>query len=291
MGRRSPGNATLRLVAFISIAVFVITLYLFTSKPELLGRVGKNINEASASWRHSGNDRITRPDESPIRKALVAASVKGNDVSWMHDFFPDWQPNIYVMNDPTANLTVKENKGNEAAAYLTYIIDNYDNLPDVMVFIHALRYQWHNEDPMYDHVPVLRNLSLAHVFENGYVSLRCTWDVGCPAEMYPVGDDAPDFDPHWPFVNMRKAYGKGFKALFPDTPLPERVGAPCCSQFAVTKASVRMRSLEDYERYRRWLWETDMESMISGRIMEYVWHSMFSAIPPQLQALANNPQS
>ena len=30
-----------------------------------------------------------------------------------------------------------------------YIIDNYDTLPDVMVFIHSLRYQWHNDDPLY----------------------------------------------------------------------------------------------------------------------------------------------
>ena len=26
---------------------------------------------------------------------------------------------------------------------------NYDNLPEYMVFLHSLRYQWHNEDPMY----------------------------------------------------------------------------------------------------------------------------------------------
>lgn len=29
------------------------------------------------------------------------------------------------------------------------MIDSYDNLPDVMVFMHNGRYQWHNDDPLY----------------------------------------------------------------------------------------------------------------------------------------------
>jgi hypothetical protein len=31
----------------------------------------------------------------------------------------------------------------------SYIIDRYDDLPDYIVFIHGLRYQWHNDDPIY----------------------------------------------------------------------------------------------------------------------------------------------
>jgi hypothetical protein len=30
-----------------------------------------------------------------------------------------------------------------------YIIDHYDKLPDVVVFMHSERYQWHNDDPIY----------------------------------------------------------------------------------------------------------------------------------------------
>ena len=82
------------------------------------------------------------------------------------------------MNDAGANLTVAKNKGNEASAYLTYLITHYHNLPDYMVFIHGKRYQWHNDDPMYDHVPIIRNLRLAHVDKVGYASLRCTWEPG-----------------------------------------------------------------------------------------------------------------
>jgi hypothetical protein len=61
--------------------------------------------------------------------------------------------------------------------------------------------------------------------------------------------------------------------LFPGVEVPEVVGTPCCSQFALSKAKIRKRSLEQYIRLRRWLMETELEAGISGRILEYSWHS------------------
>ena len=63
------------------------------------------------------------PKSPPPSKAAVVASMKGDDTSWLHEYFPDWQPTIYVMNDRKAKLTVAKNKGRESMAYLTYIID------------------------------------------------------------------------------------------------------------------------------------------------------------------------
>lgn len=31
----------------------------------------------------------------------------------------------------------------------SYMINAYDNLPDVVVFMHSDRYQWHNDNPLY----------------------------------------------------------------------------------------------------------------------------------------------
>ena len=33
------------------------------------------------------------------------------------------------------------------------MIDHYDDLPNVMVFMHSERYQWHNDDPIYGTFP------------------------------------------------------------------------------------------------------------------------------------------
>jgi hypothetical protein len=37
-------------------------------------------------------------------------------------------------------------KGNEASAYLEYIINNYENLPDICIFVHGHRNSWHNKE-------------------------------------------------------------------------------------------------------------------------------------------------
>ncbi|KAF2146922.1 uncharacterized protein K452DRAFT_315120 [Aplosporella prunicola CBS 121167] len=98
-------------------------------------------------------------------KAFVVASQKGDNTSWFAEQFPDWARYIYVVDDATASLTVPANKGREAMVDLTYtitlgiltplpfpsfLIDNYDALPNSMLFLHAQRYQWYNDDPDYD---------------------------------------------------------------------------------------------------------------------------------------------
>ncbi|KAI9713341.1 MAG: hypothetical protein M1828_001434 [Chrysothrix sp. TS-e1954] len=213
-------------------------------------------------------------------KAIVAASVKGDNVTWLHEYFQDWEINIYVMNDPHAKMTVTKNKGNEASAYLTYIITHYHNLPDHVVFVHARRYQWHNEDPMYDHVPVLRSLQLAHVTNVGYASLRCTWEPGCPVRL------RPEVSAQDGIFGIRSEYAKSFKQLFPGADVPREVGAPCCAQFAVSRQRIRQRSVFYYERLRQWIWDSELLAGRSGRILEYMWHIAFgqSAVDSMLSA-------
>jgi len=68
-------------------------------------------------------------------------------------------------------------------AYLTYVIDHYDNLPSTIVFLHAHRdgflLAWHNDAPLHDNVNAMRMLRTDFVEENGYVNLRCNWNPGC----------------------------------------------------------------------------------------------------------------
>lgn len=70
-------------------------------------------------------------------------------------------------------------------------------------------------------------------------------------------------------------YPNRFLELFPGAEVPEVVGAPCCSQFAVSREKVHELEQEEYVRLRQWLIESDLESGVSGRILEYSWHSMF----------------
>ncbi|KAK2746789.1 hypothetical protein FQN57_002831 [Myotisia sp. PD_48] len=221
------------------------------------------------------------PRKTRVSKELVVASIKSENTTWVSEELPDWPANIYNVDDPDAKLSVPMNKGREAMAYLTYIIDRYESLPDYSVFIHGLRYQWHNDDPIYDGVPIIRALRLSFVSKVGYAPLRCVWSPGCPFELHPlkpVGlDNGPDHR-----NETERAFAASFRALFPDTEVPNLVGAPCSSQFALSRQQILRRPKRDYQRFRKWLMDTDLSSVISGRVLEYAWHSKFPDIGPIL---------
>lgn len=214
----------------------------------------------------------SQPGQTPRKVELVVASTKKEDTAWVGKHFPDWHPQIYVVNDKHAALTVPKNKGREAMVYLTYLIDSYEKLPDSVVFIHASRFAWHNDDPDFDAVPTLRNLQFGHLGEVGYVNLRCVWVIGCPYEIHPLKDDG-HHDEGSKVPSARGAYKQAFEVLLPGVPVPELVAVSCCSQFAVTRQKIQTRPRSDYEHYRDWLLETPLGEDVSGRVFEFLWHS------------------
>lgn len=220
---------------------------------------------------------------------LVVASIASEDTSWITSNFPSYNVKVYVADDPAATYTVPRNKGREANVFLTYLIDHYDTLPEISVFLHGKRYQWHNEDPLYDGIPVLKQLRLPYVQQEGFATLRCSWEYGCPAELRPNASlsvsevDAILASPKEWFSGgvddrgkTEAVYARSYAELFGSAaPLPSVVAVHCGAQFAATAATIRRRSREDYIHFRQWLWETDLGDDLSGRIMEYVWHIIF----------------
>lgn len=51
---------------------------------------------------------------------MVVASTSSENVTWLHDYLPQWKKNIYVVDDASAELTVPTNKGRESMVFLTY---------------------------------------------------------------------------------------------------------------------------------------------------------------------------
>ena len=161
-----------------------------------------------------------------------------------------------------------------------HIINEYDNLAERTIFIHAERYQWHNDDPRYDGKNNLRNLRLDFLDEQGYLNLRCHWFQGCPSSMN-LGisnlTTPPSLNPFHenPDAELEELYAATWQYIFPDTRIPDYVGASCCSQFAVTRETIRANRKEQYIKIRKWLLDTHMEDYMSGRVLEYTWHILF----------------
>ena len=226
--------------------------------------------------RHGGlSFRPQRPNRAPPIE-LVVASTKHENTTWVHQHLPEWSRKVYVVDDPQNALTVPVNKGREAMVFLTYLVDNYYSLPDTVVFVHASRFQWHNDDPDYDLLPELRNLNFTYVRTVGYANLRCVWVLGCPVEIRPFADELPagqEPQPSGRRLTTKEIFKRAFEELLPDIPVPQEVGVSCCSQFAVTRETVRQRPLEDYVHFRQWLIDTPLTDDLSGRVLEYAWHS------------------
>jgi hypothetical protein len=56
------------------------------------------------------------------RTAIVVASQHSENATWLNEFFPHWEKNIYHVDNPNALLTVPKNKGRESMVYLTYAL-------------------------------------------------------------------------------------------------------------------------------------------------------------------------
>lgn len=134
-------------------------------------------------------------------------------------------------------------------------------------------------EAMIDGVPMLTSLQIPYLVSQGYANLRCVWTLGCPAELrldatQRVTAQKEKEDPK-SARTTEEAYRVAFAELFPGQVLPDKVGVPCCAQFALSRDQIRSRPVEDYERYRQWLLDTTLEDQVSGRVLEYSWHMIF----------------
>ncbi|KAK8134508.1 hypothetical protein PG984_006520 [Apiospora sp. TS-2023a] len=220
---------------------------------------------------------LQHPRPPPREVDVVVASTKSDNTTWFHRHLPpQWNKSIYVVNDPKASLTVPQNKGREAMVYLTHIVNNYHDLSDNLIFFHASRFAWHNDDPDYDGLATLQNFQLPYLRQMGYVNLRCVWVIGCPAEIRPIEDAASTEElERRGMPSAKEVYKQSFEELLPGHPVPEVVAVSCCSQFAVTKEAIHRRPRKDYMHFLQWLLNTPLEDALSGRVFEFAWHIIF----------------
>jgi hypothetical protein len=202
---------------------------------------------------------------------LVVAKVKDEDTEWMDRELPDQPKAIYVADDPTAPLHPPKNKGHEVMIYLSWIIDNYDDLPDVAIFMHAHQRTWHNDDILgYDAANLVKRLSRQRVWREGFVNMRCSWNPGCPDWMHP-GETEQNV-----YKQEEALLAKSWSELFPLDEVPQTLAQPCCAQFALSRERIQAKPHAQYLWYREWLFSTKIPDALSGRIWEYVWQFVFT---------------
>ncbi|KAI9740208.1 MAG: hypothetical protein M1834_004786 [Cirrosporium novae-zelandiae] len=248
-----------------------------TSTPLEANEFLPTITELSSAATQASS-AIVQPSSIPVyqnlSRVLVVPRLRSADVSWIKQELPDEQTAIYVVDDPTAELHPPVNKGREATVYLTYIIDHYDSLPDVVLFFHDHRYTWHNNILLgLDSAQTLRQLKTDYVKKVGYFPARCHHEPGCPDWIHL---DRPESE----FDSFRKPEERFLRTsvwreLHATAEVPKALSEPCCAQFGVTREIIRSNPLERYIAYREWLLTTTMPDEFSGRMFEYTWQYIF----------------
>ncbi|KAH0202390.1 hypothetical protein KCU99_g4599, partial [Aureobasidium melanogenum] len=210
---------------------------------------------------------------SSLDQIIVTGKTNSEDTSWVEKL-PTWQNAVYSVDNDTWPLHTSGNKGREANVYLTYIIENYEELPLTIAFVHAHEGAWHIDADGNSNVKSLSSLNFDFVQRNGYVNLRCIASPGCPDGMRPFHDYHDEED-----RRAEHAIADVWKELFGDNDVPEVIGATCCAQFAVSRDQVRKRPLEFYVGALKWLHETPLDDATSGRVLEHIWHIIFGKDP------------
>lgn len=201
----------------------------------------------------------------------------------MEDVKPDWIKYPYILSEnfnPNSTLSVPANNGNEAMRYLSFIIDNYDSLPDFIAFRHGHGSAWHQR---FDSATEINNLNLTTVRLRGYQNFNCEGAWGCDEHIYLAekqraenasNSEANELLSARSAIEVDAAIYENWDSWF-GVPMPEDVTGPCCAQFAVTKEAVYRRTKEKYIAWRQWLLITDLNRSLSGMVLERLWHFIF----------------
>jgi len=147
------------------------------------------------------------------------------------------------------------NKGHEASSYLEYIIYNYANLPDVCIFVHGHRNDWHHKQNMDDKIYKLQ-------FNHSYYNIN---DLN--VDSLKNQENA---------LNMLQKYIHVFNEILNQNIVTEKIKYKPCAQFYVKKQNILRNSKDKYIKLYDFLMKTNVQSYWSGRFFEYLWHFIFT---------------
>ena len=181
-------------------------------------------------------------------------------------------PNQFFQSQSKSGLD-QSRKAPQALAVLTFIIDNYDSLPEFIAHIKPSRTTVHHGTHFDDqNAMLLHSLRFPYVEERGYVNLRCSRQSGCdPPAVQPRRRFKSSQDDSW-----QSRLPQSWLELFgPPSKYPGTVAVASGGQFVVAKWQVLERGKGEYEHFRRWLQQTTMSDTDVFETIETLWHVIF----------------
>lgn len=196
---------------------------------------------------------MKKPEES--KEIIVASSHYKEDLNWVN--FIKYPVQVYSKTLKNKNF-INFNKVQEVPAYLKYIIENYNNLPEYSVFIHGHLMSEHQSDNI---INIINSID----FTKDIINLnREDW-----IQTISRGDEFQDRKFSWIEENWKDLIGDYL-------PLPDSLTFPSCAQFAIHKSKIIQYPIEFWKHLFNWCEKTELDNFISSRIFEYIWYYIFS---------------
>lgn len=197
------------------------------------------------------------------------------DIDWLQEFCHEHDVSYSVcdkVTNPnykgTGDCDVELNRGRETSAYLKYIINHYDNLPEKVAFIHGHHDSHHQLEGM---VSTLQKVIDKDIKD--YMSLN-----GQPGSSFLKKDWIFDYanGKNGLLCDKEKQEQHGLQ-WFSGSHLQKKrstscfVGHDCCAQFVVPKERILQNSKEFYQD----LFDHTMIEEKAPWGLEYTWHIIF----------------
>lgn len=248
-----------------------------------------------------------RPDWHPPNKEehknealLVAASHNGVDTSWMAEELHI--PYLVYMGNDFGALHHHAGIGNEAGAYLQYIVEYYDCLPEVTLFAHSHQgSNWHRnpqKHSLQNDVKAVRwaavpgfailhrhgimvelysrdpHLTLAG-FEKSTDNLTSCSEVAMlNGTAYDPGAVANYLRADWILMSWTEFFGPLGLG-----PVPNQIRASVGGEMFVTKDRIQSHPREFYLRMIEWMISANSRHQLNsyeiGCVFELIWHIIF----------------
>jgi len=159
---------------FVSFSLAVLLVYSWVSKTEAASSTScKVVVEAPPAWG----------------RAIVVCHSAGKDLTPFALYLPSDIPVFYyTREDGFAIHHIEPNRGNEAVPFLRFILDHYDNLPNITLFLHGDRSSWHVQHNdlfaivrafRWEDAPEYVSLNYNHYFAYGPQSMQREYNDLC----------------------------------------------------------------------------------------------------------------
>ena len=181
----------------------------------------------------------------------------------------------YTKEDSTSPYNVSKNVGNEASAYLKYILDNYECLPEYTIFLHDHETSYHQEGSIIDAITA----------RIGHTAQYFNFNIVNNAEFYLYEATG--------LILLYKEFLEEYTG-----PLRQygefTLGSKLYAQFQVHKSLITARPRKMYENIYNWMMTCNPDKYIAGFFMEVFWDIIFGQIRPieyfpRILVIASNP--